>query len=449
MKSQDMIHGSIYKSILLFSLPLLAGNLFQQLYNTVDSYVVGNFVSSYALAAVGQSTPIINTIIGFFTGLATGAGVVISQYYGAKEIEKMKNAIHTSIALTLVLCVVFTIVGTTITKPILIAIGSPKEIMPLGSLYLRIYFSGIAFSLIYNMGSGILRSLGDSKNPLIYLVISSIVNIFLDLLFVIYLKMGVAGVGIATVIAQAVSCLLVMYQLVHTDQIYKVTIRKICFTKQILFRIISIGIPAALQNCIVSFSNVWVQSYISRFGAVAVAGYSSTIKLDGFAQLPVQSFSMAVTTFVGQNYGAKKYDRVFKGLYAALAMACSTIIVIAILLYWKGEFLVGLFSKDVAVIAAGYTMIIAFVPGYVFLPICHVTAGALRGIGLSKVPMFSMIVFFVIIRQIYLAVATTLRPALLTVFLAWPITWFLNSIFLTIYYYIYAKKLMKGEIRYV
>lgn len=446
MKNQDMIHENIYKSILLFSLPLLAGNLFQQLYNTVDSYVVGNYVSAYALAAVGQSTPIINTIIGFFTGLATGAGVVISQYFGAKEIKKMKDAIHTSLALTFVLCVIFTLVGITITKPILIAIGSPKEIMPLGSLYLRIYFSGITFSLIYNMGSGILRSLGDSKNPLIYLVISSIVNIVLDLVFVLCFHMGVAGVGYATVIAQAISCLLVMYQLIHTDQIYKVCIHKIRFTKQILVRIISIGIPAALQNCIVSFSNVWVQSYISKFGAVAVAGYSSTIKLDGFAQLPVQSFSMAVTTFVGQNYGAKKYDRVFKGLYAALAMACSTIALIALLLYFKGEACVGIFGGNEEVIKAGYTMILAFAPGYIFLPICHVTAGALRGVGLSKVPMFSMIFFFVIIRQLYLAIATSLRPELFTVFLAWPITWFLNSIFLTIYYYIYAKRLMEGSI---
>lgn len=446
LESTDLLKGSIWKSILIFSLPLLVGNLFQQLYNTVDSYVVGNFVSSHALAAVGQSTSIINMLVGFFMGLSTGAGVVIAQYFGAKETKKMQDSIHTSLALTLVLCVLFTILGIALSKPILVMIGSPKEVLPLAVIYLQIYFAGVSFSLIYNMGAGILRALGDSKNPLIYLVVSSLVNIVLDFVFVIYFHLGVAGVGIATTLAQLVSAILVMHELMHTDKEYKVYISKIRFSKPILSRIISIGIPAALQNSIVSFSNVIVQSYISKFGSAAVAGYSTTTKLDGFLQLPIQSFSMAITTFVGQNYGAQNYKRVRKGLYTTLLM-CEVIAALgAFLIYTNGEFLVGLFSQDKDVIVAGVTMISVFAPGYIFLPLSHITAGALRGVGLSKVPMYSMILCFVILRQVYLFVATQFSSELITVFLGWPLTWIVNAALLMGYYHIYSKKLVRGDI---
>ncbi len=446
LKNTDLLKGSIWKSILIFSLPLLVGNLFQQLYNTVDSYVVGNYVSSHALAAVGQSTSIINMLVGFFMGLATGAGVVIAQYYGAKETKRMQEAIHTSLALTFVLCIVFTALGIALARPILEMIDSPKEVLPLATIYLQIYFGGVSFSLIYNMASGILRALGDSKNPLIYLVISSLVNIVLDFVFVLYFNLGVAGVGIATTIAQLVSAILVMYQLMHTDQDYKVCIRQIRFEKSILTKIIAIGIPAALQNSIVSFSNVIVQSYISKFGSAAVAGYSTTTKLDGFLQLPIQSFSMAITTFVGQNYGAQNYKRVRKGLYTTLLMCEIIIVFAAFIIYTNGEFLVGLFSRDRDVIVAGVTMISVFAPGYIFLPLSHITAGALRGVGLSKVPMYSMILCFVILRQIYLFVATKFSSELITVFLGWPLTWIVNAALLMLYYHIYSKKLVRGEI---
>lgn len=446
LKNTDLLKGSIWKSILIFSLPLLVGNLFQQLYNTVDSYVVGNYVSSHALAAVGQSTSIINMLVGFFMGLATGAGVVIAQYYGAKETKRMQEAIHTSLALTFVLCIVFTALGIALARPILEMIDSPKEVLPLATIYLQIYFGGVSFSLIYNMASGILRALGDSKNPLIYLVISSLVNIVLDFVFVLYFDLGVAGVGIATTIAQLVSAILVMHQLMYTDQDYKVCIRQIRFEKSILTKIIAIGIPAALQNSIVSFSNVIVQSYISKFGSAAVAGYSTTTKLDGFLQLPIQSFSMAITTFVGQNYGAQNYKRVRKGLYTTLLMCEIMIVLAAFIIYTNGDFLVGLFSRDRDVIVAGVTMISVFAPGYIFLPLSHVTAGALRGVGLSKVPMYSMILCFVILRQIYLFVATKFSSELITVFLGWPLTWIVNAALLMLYYHIYSKKLVRGEI---
>ncbi|MDD7280920.1 MAG: MATE family efflux transporter [Erysipelotrichaceae bacterium] len=443
MKNTDLLNGKIWKAILLFSIPLLIGNLFQQLYNTVDSYVVGNYISSHALAAVGQSTSIINMLVGLFSGLATGAGVVISQYFGSKQYEEMKEAIHTSLALTIVLCILFTFIGIMMAHPILVMIGSPKEILPLATTYLQIYFAGVSFMLIYNMASGILRALGDSKNPLIYLAISSVVNIILDLIFVLYLNLGVAGVAIATTIAQFVSSVLVMIQLCTTKQIYKVELKKIKFNSSKLSRIISIGFPAAIQNSIVSFSNVIVQSYISSFGAAAVAGYSTTMKLDGFLQLPIQSFSMSITTFVGQNYGAHRFDRVRKGLYVTLLMCCSIIIFGSIVMYTNAQSLVEIFTHDVDAIKAGVTMISVFAPFYIMLTICHVTAGALRGVGQSKVPMLTMILCFVLLRQIYLYVATHIVHELVVVFLGWPITWVINAFILTIYYYLYSKKLVE------
>ena len=429
----NLMTGSIWKSILIFSLPLLAGNLFQQLYNTVDSYVVGNYVNANALAAVRQSTPIINMLVGFFMGLATGAGGVISQFYGAHMIHKMKKTIHTSIILTCLLSIFFTVIGILISKPILIMIGSPKEVLPLATAYLQIFFSGMTFTLFYNMGSGILRAIGDSKNPLIYLIISSLVNIVLDFFFVLYCHMGVSGVGIATVIAQGVSAILVMIKLLTTKEDYAVCIKQLHLDYHLLKKIIAIGIPAALQNSIVSFSNVVVQSYISSFGATAVAGYATTVKLDGFLQLPIQSFALAITTFVGQNYGAKQYDRVKKGLYVTLGMGLFITGIGIVVLLTQGKFLLGLFTDDKQVIQSGYLMIQVFMAGYIVLPISNTIAGALRGVGLSKVPMYILVLCYVILRQIYLFVFTKFNSSLAAVYAGWPITWAICTVILVIY----------------
>lgn len=430
----DLLHGSIWKSILWFSIPLLVGNLFQQLYNTVDSYVVGNYVSSNALAAVGQSTPIINMLVGFFMGLATGAGVIIAQYYGANRSDRLKRAVHTSMALTGVLCIIFTIIGITFSRPILELIGSPTEILPLATLYLQIFFGGVSFALIYNMGAGVLRAIGDSKRPLYYLIVASITNIILDFFFVLYLDMGVAGVAIATLSAQGLSSVLVIYRLLTVNEAYRVIVKEIKFDRVMLRKIIRIGVPTALQQSIVSFSNVIVQSYINGFGAAAVAGYSTTVKLDGFLQLPIQSFSLAITTFVGQNVGAKQYSRVKKGIRTALFMACIITGVGAAVMFFNCDLLIGFFSKERAVIEAGSTMVYAFAPAYIVLPFVHIISGALRGVGLSKVPMYSMVMCFVFMRQIYLAIFTKLSSDLLIVFLGWPITWIVCAVFL-IYYY--------------
>ena len=434
-ESTDLINGKIWKAILWFSIPMLVGNLFQQLYNTVDSYVVGNFVSSGALAAVGQSTPIINTLVGFFTGLATGAGVVIAQYFGGNHLNKMKKAIHTSIALTLILCVLFTILGIGLSKQILILIGSPDSVIAPASLYLRIYFGGISFVCIYNMGSGILRAVGDSKTPLYYLIVASIINIILDFVFVLYFHMGVAGAGWATFIAQGISALLVMIKLVFSKEIYKVEFKDISIDMPILKKIIEIGIPTALQQSIVSFSNVIVQSYINSFGANAVAGYTSYVKIDGFLQLPIQSFAMAITTFTGQNIGAHAIDRVKKGLRTTMAMTFGVTTIGVLIIYIFGEQLVGIFSSDPEVIKYGYLMARIFASGYLTLPVIQIISGALRGVGLSNIPMYFMVGTFVFLRQIYLAIAVPLTHNIGIVFAGWPVTWVICMIVLLIYYF--------------
>ncbi len=446
--SSDLIHGHIAKSILLFSIPLLIGNLFQQLYNTVDAYVVGNFVSKQALAAVGASSPIINMLIGFFMGLATGAGVIIAQYYGANDYKRLSKAVHSSAALTLVMAVFLTALGVLGTKPLLHLIGIPKDVFPESATYLTIYFSGIVFALIYNMGAGILRAIGDSKRPLYFLVAACMTNIILDQVFVRVFKWGVAGVGIATLISQALSAILVLIILIRSDEVYRLEIKRIGFDMPTLKKIIMLGLPTGLQQSIVSLSNVIVQSYVNAFGSSVVAGYSATIRIDGFVQLPLQSFNMAITTFVGQNIGAKQYDRVKKGTKSAMLMTMGVIGAIVVVLFIFGQEFISMFNSDLAVVEAGWTMLIAFLPFYLFLPIVQIYNGVLRGAGKSSVPMYIMVFNFVILRQIYLFFVTKMTSDLYFVFFGWPITWITCAIMFIVYYH-KVKWLPKDEIENV
>ena len=434
-ESTDLIHGSIAKSILWFSIPLLVGNLFQQLYNTVDAYVVGNYVSKQALAAVGASSPIINMLIGFFMGLATGAGVIIAQYFGAGDKRRMSQAVHSSAALTLVMSLFLTVIGMLGTNPMLHAVGIPADVFPESSTYLLIYFAGISFNLIYNMGSGILRAIGDSKRPLYFLVIACLINIVLDFVFVKYLHLGVAGAGYATLIAQAISSLLVVLVLIKSEEAYQLVWRKIRFHLPILKKIIMIGLPTGIQQSIVSLSNVIVQSYVNAFGSSVVAGYSASIRIDGFVNLPLQSFNMAITTFVGQNIGAKQYDRVKKGSKVALCMTAAVIGAMALSLFFFGKEFIAIFNSDVDVVEAGRTMQLAFVPFYIVLPIVQIYNGVLRGAGKSSVPMYIMVFNFVILRQIYLFFITKVTSSIYFVFLGWPVTWVTCAIMFIIYYH--------------
>ena len=428
-----MTEGVIWKEILLFSIPLLLGNLFQQLYNAVDSAVVGNYIGAQALAAVGSSAPVINLLVSFFMGLAVGAGVIISRYFGARK-EELHIAVHTSLALTFAAGLVMTLIGVLISPYVLQWVGTPSDVMDSSVLYLRIYFLGILSVMVYNMGSGILRAVGDSRNPLYFLIVSSVTNIILDMLFVIVFHMGIAGVGWATLIAQTISAVLTMLLLMRTKEEYQVKLKHIRFHKHMLYEIVRLGLPSGLQNAIVSFSNVIVQSNINAFGSLAMAGCGSYTKIDGFAILPVMSYSMALTTFTGQNMGAKKYDRVKQGAKTGILMSVITIVCISALLLILGPNVLAIFSSDPTVINYGLYMMHVLAPGYIFLAISHAFNGIIRGAGITTVPMIVMVTCWCGLRMAWILTSVPLFHDIGVVFMGWPLTWVASALWLFLYY---------------
>ena len=429
-----MTEGVIWKEILLFSIPLLLGNLFQQLYNAVDSVVVGNYIGAQALAAVGSSAPVINLLVSFFMGLAVGAGVIISRYFGARKKEELHIAVHTSLALTFAAGLVMTLIGVLISPYVLQWVGTPSDVMESSVLYLRIYFLGILSVMVYNMGSGILRAVGDSRNPLYFLIVSSVTNIILDMLFVIVFHMGIAGVGWATLIAQTISAVLTMLLLMRTKEEYQVKLKHIRFHKHMLYEIVRLGLPSGLQNAIVSFSNVIVQSNINAFGSLAMAGCGSYTKIDGFAILPVMSYSMALTTFTGQNMGAKKYDRVKQGAKTGILMSVLTIVCISALLLMLGPNVLAIFSSDPTVINYGLYMMHVLAPGYIFLAISHAFNGIIRGAGITTVPMIVMVTCWGGLRMAWILTSVPLFHDIGVVFMGWPLTWIASALWLFLYY---------------
>lgn len=429
-----MTEGVIWKELLLFSVPLLLGNLFQQLYNAVDSVVVGNYIGAQALAAVGSSAPVINLLVSFFMGLSVGAGVIISRYFGARNMESLQDSIHTSLALTMTAGIFMTLFGIIFSPIILRWIGTPMDVMSSSVLYLRIYFGGILSVMLYNMGSGILRAVGDSKNPLYFLIVSSITNILLDLLFVIVFDMGIAGVGWATLIAQTISAVLTLLLLIKTKQEYKVTLKKIRFHKDKLIEIIRLGLPSGIQNGVVSFSNVIVQSNINAFGSLAMAGCGAYTKIDGFAILPVMSYSMALTTFTGQNMGAKKYDRVKQGARSGIIMSLLTTIAISALLLIFGEQVLSIFSDNPKVISYGLYMMHVLAPFYIFLAISHAFNGIIRGAGITTIPMIVMITCWCGMRMTWILASVPIFHDIGVVFMGWPLTWAASALWLFLYY---------------
>ena len=429
-----MTEGVIWKEILLFSIPLLLGNLFQQLYNAVDSVVVGNYIGAQVLAAVGSSAPVINLLVSFFMGLAVGAGVIISRYFGARKKEELHIAVHTSLALTFAAGLVMTLIGVLISPYVLQWVGTPSDVMESSVLYLRIYFLGILSVMVYNMGSGILRAVGDSRNPLYFLIVSSVTNIILDMLFVIVFHMGIAGVGWATLIAQTISAVLTMLLLMRTKEEYQVKLKHIRFHKHMLYEIVRLGLPSGMQNAIVSFSNVIVQSNINAFGSLAMAGCGSYTKIDGFAILPVMSYSMALTTFTGQNMGAKKYDRVKQGAKTGILMSVITIVCISALLLMLGPNVLAIFSSDPTVINYGLYMMHVLAPGYIFLAISHAFNGIIRGAGITTVPMIVMVTCWCGLRMAWILTSVPLFHDIGVVFMGWPLTWIASALWLFLYY---------------
>ena len=439
--ARDMTQGPILRQLVFFSFPLMLGNVFQLLYNMVDSIIVGNFVSKQALAAIGSTTVIVSMIVFFFSGFATGAGVVIGNNFGARNMDRLHDAVHTTVAATFIFSLLLTLLGTAAVRPMLVIMRTPEDVFRDAALYLRIYIGGISGLLIYNMGSGILRAVGDSIRPLGFLILTSVLNILLDLFFVIVLKLGIAGAAVATILSQFVSAALILLLLTRTRDIYRLDWRELHIDFLILKKIFSIGMPTALQAVITSFSNIFVQGYINAFGSDVMAGWSCYNKLDHFIFLPMQSMSVASTTFVSQNAGAGNERRSRRGTFLAILITCLVIGVTAAVLTFFAPAAVRMFSPDEAVIRYGAMFIRTNAFFLIFNGIAQVLAGALRGRGDSRGPMVIMLFNFVVVRQIYLYwvthfVANTPR----LVGFGYPVGWVLCCVMELIYAWCHLKR---------
>ena len=432
-KSTVMTEGSIWKKILFFSIPLILGNLFQQLYNAVDSIIVGNYIGSEALAAVGSSGSLINLLIGFCIGASAGAGVVIAQFYGAQDREGVRKAVHTTIAIAIAAGAVLTVVGIVATPILLKAMGTPQEVFDQASIYLKVYFGGILFSVVYNMSAGILNAVGNSKRSLVYLMIAATSNIFLDLLFVVVLKMGIVGAAIATDISQLLSCIFIILFLVRSEDVYRVKLKDIRCYDNLLGKILKIGLPTGVQNIVISLSNVIVQSSVNSFGAVAMAGFAAYIKVDGFNILPVLSFSMAATTFVGQNVGAGRLDRVKKGMYVSVAMGIIYTVCTGILLLTFAPQVIGVFTQNGKVVEYGVYIMKFFCPFYWMLGILHILAGTIRGTGKTMQAMVVFLFSLCIFRVLWIWGAMSVSHKIGGVMLGYPLSWLVGLVMILIY----------------
>ena len=448
-KTVIMTEGSIVKQVILFSLPLMLGNVFQMLYNTVDSIVVGNFVGKEALAAVGSTTMIVNMLVMFFNGFSVGAGVVIGHNFGARDMKKLHTAVETTMMMTFIACILFTAIGFFGVKPMLHFMDTPEDVFDDAVTYLSIYFLGLSGLLIYNMGAGILRAVGDSTRPLLFLILTSVLNTVLDLVFVIWLKMGIAGVAIATIISQALSAALILVLLTRSKEIYRLSWKDLRIDPATLRQIFSVGLPAGIQSVITAFSNIFVQSYVNYFGSAVMAGWSSYNKLDSFIMLPMQSMAMAATTFVSQNIGAGKEERARRGTFTTILMSLTITGSVAVILLLFARPAVRLFSKDTDVIDAGALFIHANTLFLLFNCVNHVLASALRGRGDSRGPMIIMLTAFVGIRQLYLFLVTHfIANTPLLVGLGYPVGWTSCFIIELSYYYLkYYRKRGKGKLK--
>ena len=428
-----MTDGNIWKLLIIFSIPLILGNLLQQMYNTADSIIVGNFVGSNGLAAVGSGTALINLIIAFSQGAAVGAGVIVSQNLGARDKQKTKLAVHTAMCIAIILGVILSAIGVIFSRDLLVWMKTPKSVLKDSVLYLQIYCGGLIFNVIYNMSTGILNAAGNSKRPLIYLAIASVTNIILDLVFIKALKWGVKGAAIATDISQVLSCVLAVGYLLRVNSDYKLIIKELKIHGNTAKQIIRVGLPTAIQNMVISFSNVLVQSSVNSYGATAMAGYAAYLKIDGFNILPVLSISMAVTTFTGQNVGAKKPDRVKKGMWNALIMGVVYTVIIGVVLLLTSHTVLGLFTKDNEVITYGQLAMKYFCPFYFLLGILNILAGTVRGAGKGVPPMLILLFSMCIFRILWIKIALPFYSTIDGVFILYPISWFVGMVLMIIY----------------
>lgn len=439
-RTKDMTRGNIPRLLLEFALPLMIGNVFQMLYNTVDSIVVGNFVGTQALAAVSSTTMITNMSVFFFNGFSIGSTVIIGKYFGAKDHKMLHRAVETVLGATFILCILFTLGFLGATDFMLRFMKTPADVFEQAAVYLRIYFAGVTGLLLYNMGSGVLRAVGDTKRPLYFLILTSVLNIFLDLLFVLQFHMGIAGVAYATILAQFISAAATMAVLMRTDDIYWFSFKDLCLDRGILGEVFRIGLPAALQSVITSFSNIFVQSYINFFGATVMASWGCYNKLDQFIMLPMQSMAMAATTFVAQNVGAQKSDRADDGTVKSILLTLLINGALCVLLVATATTSMRLFTTDEAVVAQGAAFIRVNLFFTLFNCVNQVLAGALRGRGDSVGPMAIMLCSFVLIRQTYLFFMTRyIANTPLTVGFGYPVGWMCCCVLELMYFYLHWK----------
>ena len=434
-KNLDMTKGPIASSLVRFAIPIFLGQLFQQLYTTADSIIVGKFADKNALAAVASSGHLIFMVTGFFIGLFVGAGVVISRYFGAKDNEKMNRAIHSTVLFSILCGVIMTIFGIFCTPTILVWMDTPESVLPLSITYFRLYFTGSIAMVVYDAGMGVLRAIGDSKSPLHYLIVSSVVNVLLDLLFVAVFHWGVAGAAVATAISQTVSAVLCLIKMMRLPEPYRVHLGKLRFNLPLIKQIAVNGIPSGVQNAIISIANVVVQSNINAFDADAVAGCGAYSKVEGFVFLPITSFAMALTTFISQNLGSKQYDRARQGSKIGMAWSMALAEGIGVLFYYICPAAIGLFNDDPAVIANGVLQMRTECFFFFALALSHSVAAIMRGAGKAKMPMYTMLACWCLIRVSYITVAVRFFPVIQTVFWAYPLTWSLSSVVFLIYYF--------------
>ncbi|MDX9825610.1 MAG: MATE family efflux transporter [Sphaerochaeta sp.] len=430
-----MTTGSIQRNLLSFAIPIFLGNLFQQLYHTADSLVVGNFIGKESLAAISSIGSLTMLLIGLFQGIFVGAGVVISKSFGEGDKAAVQEAVHTTVALGLSGSVLLTVLGYYFAPPILVWMQTPPSVFNDAELYIRIYFLGIGTLILYNTASGILQAVGDSRHPLYFLIVSSVINIVLDLVFVAVLGMGIAGAAYATIIAQAVSAILSFRLLFTTGDIIKVRLKHIRFHKGFLAPILRLGIPSGIQNSVTSFANVILQSSINLFGPAAMAGNGAFMRIQGFAFIPITAFALALTTFTGQNMGAGEYERVRKGARFGAVFAMVLAETIGLLMYFGSEPLIALFSRDPEVIAFGVQKSHIASLFLWALALSHAMAGIFRGAGKSIVPMSVMLAVWCIFRIIFIQVGLSIVMDIRVVYWAYPVTWTISSVIFFIYYF--------------
>ena len=441
----QITEGIIWQQLLLFFFPIVFGTFFQQLYNTIDTVIVGQFVGKAALASVGGSaTQLINLVVGFFTGLSSGASVVIAQFFGAKDERSVKESLHTAYAFSILGSIVISALGIGLAPQLLRWMNTPEELLADSTLYLRIYFAGILFVFIFNVGSSILRAVGDSKNPLYYLIACCFINIFLDLLFVIVFHLGVAGVAYATFLSQAISALLVTHKLMTSHSILTLKIRDIRLHKNVLKSQLWIGLPAGFQSVMYSISNVIIQAALNRFGTDTVAAWSAYGKLDAIFWMVSGAIGISITTFVGQNYGARKYDRVHKSVRICLGIdsIISVILIVFLMLFRVPLF--RLFTQDPSVIRIGSDMLALITPCYIFFVFIEVLAGALRGMGDVMIPTLITLLGVCVLRLIWIAVVLQISPTVNAIIYSYPVTWIATAVLFIIYYLYKKKRILKS-----